>query len=220
MNLQHIPHYQVLKNLVNEIKQLAKSDNKASSNGYMRSRVSRLSKLGFSSSHDFDKWCKAQRTSFDSILEDDMRIEALERIPESTDKKRYYYFDCPISLMPDLKSDKPKWPLTICPDFIKPRPLMSIWVAHGETPRQEIRRPSNDVDAKRVHARHRENGEPIYVITNLFEFSRWLVMWGGKAMIEDWLFTEDYAGSSFLKEYEVENPISKQLAKSQYSLDL
>lgn len=205
MNSIQIPHYSLITKLKNEIKQLAYLEKNSSDSNYMSERAKIIKALGFSSDFDFDEWTKEQLSKFDEIQNDIFRIKAFETPPQHYTKMRYYYFETNISLTFNInESTNKRWPFAIS-SVPEPKPLMSIWVGKGVNNWDEIREPSNDVAAERVYQRHVDNNELIYVIDNYPSFSRWLFHWGGAALIEDRLFTDEYIGTDMLERYECVN---------------
>jgi hypothetical protein len=206
-----IPHYSVLSKLNDEIRQLAKKERKLSSKKYTKLREEKLNDLGFSSSRDFDEWVKIQKSQFDSIQSDSFRIKCLSNTPSSFDEMTYYYFESRVTLRPRFdEEDYHQWLFNMAPD-LKPIPLMSIWVSHGEQLWDEVRRPSADVAAQRVYQRNKEDGKLTYVIRDFVSFSKWFLQWGGEALIEERLFTDEYIGTELLEKYEVVNQVVRDL---------
>lgn len=213
------PHYSILEKLKYEIKERAKIYNASFNCGYMKAREQILLPLGFSSSYEFDQWVKCQISNFDNINNDKLRLKSLNTPPQPYHKMQYYYFTSEITLRPNLEDhDNHRWPLCIGAD-LEPRPLMSVWVGERENVWDEIREPSNDVDAEYVYQRDVNNGELIYVIRDIFSFSRWFFLWGGKALIEERLFTDEYIGTDMLARYEVVNNLHKEMYQQMYRQD-
>ncbi|EGA64175.1 hypothetical protein [Vibrio brasiliensis] len=100
MRAHQIPHFHVLKSIPADIQRLARLE-QTLSHGYMHARNSILGRLGWESSHEFDKWCKKQKRSFHNIQNNSERLRCIVREkPQFTDS--VYIFELPLEIVTNL----------------------------------------------------------------------------------------------------------------------
>jgi len=202
-----IQHYETLQLFKEEITKQAKIKAKNDKLSYMQAREKILKlKYGFDSAYSFDKWSKIQEEKFKEIQSSKLRINCSQTPPLPYHQMRYYYFTSKIKLTINIESGD----YQIGPDLY-PCPLMSVWVRDSIGPGAEIREPSNDVNAQKAYQFDIEDGEDIYVIKDVKSFNLWRTQWGGRSLIEAWLFTDEHLGTELLRPFHAVDELKKFL---------